>query len=142
MMVNARGEEWKNARSTFSPIFTSGKLKAMMALINNVLGRLVDKVGEKADLSETFELKDMLGKFTMDTIASCAFGVDAESFTNPKSKFAKHAKSIFVRGKREIFLPILAFIPGMLKVFNFLQVSLFKPVETEFFVNIVETALR
>jgi hypothetical protein len=29
-----------------------------------------------------FELKDLFGKFSMDTIASCAFGVDSQSFAS------------------------------------------------------------
>ena len=33
--------------------------------------------------------------YSMDTIASAAFGIDAESFTNDKSKFIEYAKNIF-----------------------------------------------
>ena len=37
----------------------------------------------------------LCGKFSMETIASCAFGLNASSFTSESSLFVKHAKSIF-----------------------------------------------
>ena len=39
--------------------------------------------------------KETFGKYSMDSIASCAFGVDAESFGAKESKFVKSAKDIF-----------------------------------------------
>lgn len=141
-MVNASGDEWKDTRQAVSPIFTSGKLKTMMILIDDVIEELVKSVGDKSDQDEMFELKDMLGRFSMDTIASCAFGVDSESFSNPNSKFAEHARNIFTRSKKETLLAVASLIPGMMKVFNFFEVSLFKPTETQFFVRVVEDALR
>jgi cytochrome P450 len=76
------GDEWKEVRSTFSPIFTSGKMKAMMVFIRETGKRLTDEVGKHAAAASEFELKDVFGKFSMDTIASCAFGVDAQSFSS------------------------------------------------------------
>ena len=40
-MTMAPGETWKNLRTTFSPIFTSGKMKAMMAFMNETGKRMV-----------------------------------------------------------------------------------------------------
>ena len=40
-MTMASGETWKNLRTTFSPIFTSGKMKAMMAFMNETGKRMV-----------------------------------------------------------------------------------------------------
>jgi len=76
------GDEWKDVRSTFSPIFTSGKMKAMMVFIRETTKRLIDEINQHAKSGTEFELRDVLGKFSMDTIASCAFGVDAQSFSS------------------------------------------------------------
>lgn len=97
-MSSARGEEWKGLRTMFSPIFTSGKLKTMMSLIGNV-GKDVEKnLAEKIDQDGMVELKDVFGKFSMDTMASCAFGIEAGSFnvgSGDESEFVKYAKTIF-----------------------------------------------
>ena len=85
-------------RSTFSPIFTSGKMKGMTPFIDTVADRLVAAFGEEAKSGEPIDLKEKFGKFSMDTIASCAFGVDAQSFTNTESQFVKNAKAVFRYG--------------------------------------------
>ena len=75
------GDEWKDVRSTFSPIFTSGKMKAMMVFIRETSQNLTKEIHQHAKDGNDVELKDMFGKFSMDTIALCAFGVDAQSFS-------------------------------------------------------------
>ena len=76
------GDEWKDVRSTFSPIFTSGKMKAMMVFIRETSQNLTKEIRKHATDGNEVELKDVFGKFSMDTIASCAFGVDAQSFSS------------------------------------------------------------
>ncbi len=53
------------------------------------------RVRQKAEDGSDFDLKDHFGKFTMDTIASCAFGVDAGAFRDEGSEFVKYARMIF-----------------------------------------------
>ena len=77
-MTNATGDLWKDQRITFSPIFTSGKLKAMIPFIKEINKRLFNKIEKEAENGNEFELFNAFGKFSMDTIASCAFGVDAQ----------------------------------------------------------------
>ena len=81
-MTSLIGDEWKDIRSTFSPIFTSGKMKAMMVFIEETSRRLTEEFQKHAIAGDEFELKDVFGKFSMDTLASCAFGVDAQSFSS------------------------------------------------------------
>ncbi len=66
-----------------------------MAFMQETAKTLVKYVGKEVDNDNDFELKEMLGKYSMDTIASCAFGVDAQAFTNDKSKFVEYAANIF-----------------------------------------------
>ena len=47
---------------------------------------------ERAD---EIELKDCFGRFTMDNIASCAFGVNCNSFKDPNTEFARNAAMFF-----------------------------------------------
>ena len=66
-MTIITGDKWKDIRSTFSPIFTSGKMKAMMRFIDKVSDTLVQHMDKKTSMSNGFELKDTMGKFSMDT---------------------------------------------------------------------------
>ena len=83
------GDDWKSVRSAFTPIFTSGKMKGMLKFIKHVAGDLTEEIKTKANECEEFELKDVFGKFSLDAMASSAFGVNAESFKNENSKFVK-----------------------------------------------------
>ena len=60
---------------------------------------------------EEFELKDVFGKFSIDALASSAFGVDAESFTNKNLKFDEYAAELFKQSKLGIVVFILKLLP-------------------------------
>ena len=145
-MSNAHGEEWKNIRSTFTPIFTAGSMKAMMVFIQDSCGKLISAMESFADKNEDFEAKECLGKFSMDTIASCAFGVDAQSFTNDKSLFVKYAQNIFhsdiSQALKFMLCLLLPFGIGK-KILGFMGKSaFFKVTETEFFYDVLVESLK
>ena len=62
-MTSASGDEWKNIRSTFSPIFTAGKMKAMLIFMQETCSQLQTCIDKHADKNDDFELKNMLGKY-------------------------------------------------------------------------------
>ncbi len=55
---------------------------------------MIDHIDKEARAGDDFELKDMMGKYSMDTIASCAFGVDAQAFSNKESKFVDYGAEL------------------------------------------------
>jgi cytochrome P450 len=48
-LFTSQDENWKRIRSTLTPVFTSGKLKVMVPLIEKSCNTLVDKIGDIAD---------------------------------------------------------------------------------------------
>jgi len=133
---NASGDHWKNMRSTFTPIFTSGKMKGMLKFIKVVAESLHTEFGKKCDSGEEFELKSVVGKYSLDALAACAFGVDGESFTNEKAPFVENAKAIFQTGVQDALI-LVKFIPGVAKLTETLNINVFKPKETKFFHDII-----
>ena len=88
MLIILKGAKWKETRAVMSPTFSASKLKAMHQLTLDNAQNLVQHVHDQmADKGEA-EIKDAFGRFSMDNIASCAFGINCNSFTDPKSKFA------------------------------------------------------
>ena len=94
-VTSASGDEWKDIRSTFSPIFTSGKLRKMAPLLHAISKNMIGYVAKLAESQTEFETKELAGKFSIDGIASCAFGVDSGSFDDEKSEFLYHGKEVF-----------------------------------------------
>ncbi len=97
-LTNSKGDYWKDARTTFSPIFTSGKLKMMIQFINIVSKEVEKHIGIAAKSGDDVELKNLFGKFSMDTLASCAFGIQTGVFNAGKEvepEFVKNARMTF-----------------------------------------------
>nr|AIL94164.1 cytochrome P450 CYP3025A3 [Tigriopus japonicus] len=87
MLISLSGEQWKTMRTIVSPIFTSGKLKAMTVLVNKVGEDFVEHLSKISERGEPFNAKDTFTNFTVDSIASCGFGFEARSLNNPESQF-------------------------------------------------------
>lgn len=92
-----RNPFWRHLRSRLSPTFTAAKLKNMFPLImevGNILNQYLKKINAN-DESTNLNYKDLSTRFTTDVIASCAFGVQANSIVNPKSEFYIKGKLFF-----------------------------------------------
>ncbi len=76
-LLNLKGEEWKDARSTFSPIFTSGRMKLMMKFLTSVSGELDAVFSKSAKDGSKIDINTLCGKYTMENIATCAFGLSS-----------------------------------------------------------------
>ena len=142
-LTSLNGDKWKDVRSTFSPVFTSGKMKMMLKFIQEISEKLVKEFEIAASDNVDVELKEEFGKFSMDAIASCAFGVDAESFENKNSLFVQNAANIFrfslIDGLRIMAVHL---IPGFDKVYEAFNINVMHPKETSFFVDVIRKTIK
>ena len=67
----------------------------MLPLLNEINEKIEKYIMIHSSTNEGLELKYLMGKFSMDALASCAFGVDSGSFTNENSEFIKAANKVF-----------------------------------------------
>ena len=94
----------------------------MLPLLREISNNLDHFIINNSKPNEEIDLKVLMGKFSMDAIASCAFGVDSGSFKDQtsESEFVRNAKKFF-----ESFLgPIsesqkvlASFTPALIKQF-------------------------
>ncbi|XP_062540505.1 probable cytochrome P450 308a1 [Armigeres subalbatus] len=89
------GDRWKERRSQVMPVFTQMKIRSCFPIITNVAGNFLDYITKTRESNPDFEAKNICAKFAIDSIASCAFGIDAESFTNPHSEFRRVGFELF-----------------------------------------------
>lgn len=119
-----RDEEWRQARSQLSPFFTNAKLKNLVPLIDVNSERLINylKNNPNARNATGIEGKIACTKFTLDNVASCAFGIDGKSFEDENSEFRQIAKPFveqdFITNFKFmiLFLFPLNFLTRLLKV--------------------------
>lgn len=131
------GKRWRALRIKLSPIFTSGKLRYMFGPMNdcgNALLTLLDS--EQQDV----EIKDILGRFSMDVIGSCAFGIDAGNLAQPENEFRR-------MGRKQFEMDFIQFVKLILitnfpKFFKALGISFNKPDVVKYFCNLIKNTLE
>ncbi|KAK3886353.1 hypothetical protein Pcinc_009495 [Petrolisthes cinctipes] len=139
MLSNMNGEEWKTLRSIMSPTFSSGKMKRMFGLVCTIADSLVASCLNDAQNNLLLDMKDKCGRFTMDTIASCAFGIEPKSNTDEKPVFAQKADNFFALSPYKLARVILMFMfPKLL--FNALGLKA-DTAEIDFFRDVVEKTI-
>ena len=144
----ATGDEWKDIRSTFSPIFTSGKLRNMTPLLQAINRKMNVYVSKLAEATTVFETKEITGKFSIDGLASCVFGVDSGSFDGDNSEFLYHGKKVFATDGIIFKLMLCVFTPNLLKKVvsklgftNVLSHPLSNP-HSKFLIEVVEQSFK
>ncbi|CAG2167944.1 unnamed protein product [Oppiella nova] len=94
-LFNSRGDDWRRLRSILSPTFTSGKMRKMYPMVRECLNDLLDQLDVCAVNGNDINLKDMMGNYTMDVIARCAFATKTNAHKDPNNPFVTNAKKIF-----------------------------------------------
>ncbi|XP_066978648.1 cytochrome P450 3A31-like [Macrobrachium rosenbergii] len=138
MLSNENGEKWKTLRSIVSPTFTSGKMKNMFHLVCDKADALVAFSLAEAAKKSSVDMKFNFGRYTMDTIASCAFGLECNSLVEEDPEFPRKAIPFFDFGIRRMVIFILfAIVPKLCKILG-MHLS---PKEADFFISVCEETL-
>ena len=94
-LFDATGLRWKRQRYVINPTFSAAKLKQMAPLINRCVDALMDKLSEQHQHDQPFDIYAFFKRFTMDTIWSCAFGLDTDMQNNPDDPYFVHSQRVF-----------------------------------------------
>ncbi|XP_043397566.1 thromboxane-A synthase isoform X3 [Chelonia mydas] len=105
-----RDQRWKEVRSILTPAFSAAKMKEMTPLINQACDVLLSNLKVYADSGKAFDIQRSYGCFTLDVVASVAFGTHVDSQKNPDDTFVKNCKKFFEFSVlRPILILIIAF---------------------------------
>ncbi|XP_056907891.1 thromboxane-A synthase isoform X3 [Takifugu flavidus] len=105
-LLMLRNERWKRVRSILTPAFSASKMKEMVPLINTATDALIKNLDAFAESAEAFNIHKCFGCFTMDVVASVAFGTQVDSQNNCDDPFVRHAQLFF---SFTFFRPIMLF---------------------------------
>lgn len=121
-LVSLKGQEWRQMRATLSPAFSGSKLRQMFKLIQKSNENSIQTLNERITLGgEVLEMKDFFTNFTIDVIATCAFGLEVNSTKNPENDFKKIAMKTLNPNLAVLFVKIFStrFLPYLLRKLNF-----------------------
>lgn len=83
-LFGLRDDSWRSMRSILSPSFTSSKIKGMFQAVSECGAKFADNLSSK---SQEIELKDKFTRYSMDVIATAAFGITVDSIKDPSNEF-------------------------------------------------------
>ncbi|CAH1985074.1 unnamed protein product [Acanthoscelides obtectus] len=91
-----KGEEWKEKRSYITGSFTTGKVKTMFSNIKDGAQNLSCYLGKLTERgSKMLEAKELCCLYTLETVFSCAYTVEARVFENPDSPFFEMGQKLY-----------------------------------------------
>ncbi|CAL1529501.1 unnamed protein product [Lymnaea stagnalis] len=139
-LLTLRGSKWKHVRSTVSPTFSSGRIKKMSPHVERNAKKLMKHLQSKQESGEELELKELCGCFTLDVIASIAFGLEINALEDPDNKFSTEAKRI-TRPNLLLFALIL-FFPELGNIFSRLGLPIFPKSSMQYMANVIDAAIE
>lgn len=89
----------------------------------------------------SFEFKDLARKFTVDVIATCAFGIEVNSFENPKNDFHRISAKIANFSSVLTTLKFVGYFAAP-KLMRALKIKFFDDETTEFFQKAINETMR
>lgn len=141
MLTNATGPHWRFLRGILSPTFTAGKTRRLFPLMANRAKHLLQLAIEEAKKG-SIEARVLCGRYTMDSIASCAFGIECEALSSEAATFPIMASRVMqLSPARAIKILVLLVAPKIAEVIQRLGIDFTSP-EFHFFRHVVTHTLH
>nr|QZM07481.1 cytochrome P450 monooxygenase CYP6TC1 [Lasioderma serricorne] len=138
-MLNLHGEKWKTIRSKLTPTFTSGKMKQMFDLVKKATEPFERYLDSYIARKEPVEARNLFSLYTVDSIGSCVFGLDCNSFEDQNHQFLKMGQRAMQFKGIQIAKSFFAFsFPDLAKRF---RIKLTPDEVEEFFYGIVRKTI-
>jgi cytochrome P450 family 6 len=94
-VLTFEGKEWRDVRTKLTPIFTSGKMKMMFGIVNEIGDKFAKVLCANSAIKSEQEMRNWFARYTCDVIGNIAFGIDCNCLDNPKSEFKKYGARVF-----------------------------------------------
>lgn len=138
MLTNVTGEKWKALRSIVSPTFTSGKLKGLFPLISEKCQRLSKWCLTEGTLRDKVDMKELFGRFTLEGVATAAFGIESRCIEDEEDEFFKAVIEVMKSPSFRMVIKSIAFMM-MPRLFSLLNIRIINPAIDYFKDNLTKT---
>lgn len=133
-LLALEGEKWRNLRAKLAPAFTSSKTKLMFPGVLNCTVPMLTFL----QTTNVVNIKELFASYTIDTIGSCAFGIECNSFKQRDNPFYYNGRKVFITTRVEEIRNL--FIFSFPEIANKLRVKVTNREVEHFFMNLtIET---
>ncbi|XP_054091078.1 uncharacterized protein LOC105219723 [Zeugodacus cucurbitae] len=145
-MFFAEVDGWKRLRAKLTPTFTSGKMKNMFHMVNAVGERFAETFytrigdGDAMGHGKVLPISDLTGRYTTDTIGTCAFGIECNSLNAETPDFVLVTNSFVHRRRHNKLVEGLIF--SFPRIARFLGMRIISQHVHDFYIKLVEDTLE
>lgn len=140
-LFGLRGDHWREMRKLISPVFTSSKMKFMFELMRECGDNFANCVASESGASgKTFDMKEIICRYTNDVIATCAFGIHIDSFKNPNNEFYRLGREAMNFDGKLSFVMLMS--RNFPKIAKFLKLRMFSSEVGNFFKELVMGSVK
>lgn len=132
-----RDSRWRNMRAVLSPAFTGSKMRLMFGLITSYCEAAVLTIRSEMDAGgqAELEMKELFRRFGNDIVATCAFGIEINSFRDRANAFYTLGKELTnLEGLQGLKFLAFSSFPRLMRT---LRLRLFSEKMTRFFRHVV-----
>ncbi|OAD56683.1 Cytochrome P450 9e2 [Eufriesea mexicana] len=139
-VFSLRGERWRQMRNILTPSFTAAKMKFIFQLSSKCSEQFVDYLLDHPKYLTSIDARDMFNRFTIDVIASVAFGVNVNSMKDRENEFFVKGKDVFSSSFNSMVkLLALRFFPRLVKLAG---ITVIPTDTTNFFRKVIANNLK
>ncbi|CAH0559420.1 unnamed protein product [Brassicogethes aeneus] len=133
--------EWKKLRSQLTGAFTSGKMKSLFPIVNEIGQEFVEYLNKQiAQSKETsIDCRSEMGKFTLQNVANFSVGIDAKAFEDEDGDFKFIANNFITPGWGDFTTNFIFILPYW---FNLFKIEVFNKAVDLKTLSIVEECLK
>ncbi|CAF1106854.1 unnamed protein product [Rotaria sordida] len=93
-LFTANSHQWHRQRLVINPAFSAAKLKLMTPLVNECIESFMNKLSEKCEEQQEFNIYLIYKRLTMDVICRCAFGINTNMQTDIDNEYMHKAEAV------------------------------------------------
>lgn len=139
-LFHLEGDQWKYMRKKVMPMFTPKGISTLMPTLMESGLKLRNYVGEMAIQVDELDLKEIMSRYSADTIGKCAFGFDSQALTMKHTKFYEMTKRIFAPRIRTLMKLVLPKIPR--SIVEYFDIKMIGTDISEYFIGIMRAELE
>lgn len=144
ILFTLNGQRWRNMRATLSPAFTGRKMRQMFTLMVDCSERMLQHyetlMSGKGNRMEV-EVKDMLSRYGINVIASCAFGIEVDCFRDVDHEFLYHGKRMMQMGS-PIVIAKMIFMRVFPSLAKRMGMDVMDREQAVYFTNLIKETIR
>ncbi|XP_012253053.2 cytochrome P450 9e2-like [Athalia rosae] len=135
-----KDDEWREMRALLSPAFTSSKMKMMFEVVSRCAIDFTDYLAAQDPQPEELNMKETFSRYTLDVIATTAFGLSTNSMRDRDNEFYKIGKEVSnFTGLKLLKFFVMRSFPWLAKLVN---VKILDGKSSDYFTNVIKSTIE